>query len=88
MADVFIEKETATEIIFVSYYEGTKVRFMMNKQTGEISICADDVCVVLGLGDSFKDFLGSDKGLDFINDWKKAHPGKELFGDAIIERTI
>ena len=83
MNDLQIVKETPEEIIYLSYFEGQPVRFMRNKRTGEITINADDVVRALGEADSFEAFLGSDKGLDFISDWKKEHPNTPFFGGAV-----
>lgn len=71
-------------IYLMDYFEGQSVRFMQSKETGDTRINGDDVCRVLGLGESFEDFMGTDKGLDFINDWKRAHPGEPFFGTAAI----
>ena len=73
MDDLRIEKETPGEIIYVSHFEGQPVHFMKDKRTGEITVNADDVVRAIGEADSFEAFLGSDKGLDFISDWKKEH---------------
>lgn len=32
------------------------------------------------LGDNLSSYLGSDVGLDAINEWKKEEPDKPLFG--------
>lgn len=79
MANISIEKETPGEIIYVSHFEGQPVHFMQDKRTGEITVNADDVVRAIGEADSFEAFLGSDKGLDFIADWKKEHPNEPFF---------
>ncbi len=88
MNDLKIVKETPEEIIYLSYFEGQPVRFMRNKRTGEITINADDVVRALGEADSFEAFLRSDKGLDFISDWKKEHPNTPFFGGAVKKKII
>ena len=62
-------------------FEGsiTPVRFTKNKFTGEVKICANDTARVLGF-DNLNDLLGTDRGLDVINEWKRDHPDKPLFG--------
>lgn len=86
MDDLRIEKETPGEIIYVSHFEGQPVYFMQEKRTGEITVNADDVVRAIGEADSFEAFLGSDKGLDFISDWKKEHPNEPFFGGAVKKR--
>ena len=86
MDDLRIEKETPGEIIYVSHFEGQPVHFMQDKRTGEITVNADDVVRAIGEADSFEAFLGSDKGLDFISDWKKEHPNEPFFGGAVKKR--
>lgn len=86
MANISIEKETPGEIIYVSHFEGQPVHFMQDKRTGEITVNADDVVRAIGEADSFEAFLGSDKGLDFIADWKKEHPNEPFFGGAVIKK--
>ena len=88
MNDLKIVKETPEEIIYLSYFEGQPVRFMRNKRTGEITINADDVVRALGEADSFEAFLRSDKGLDFISDWKKEHPNTPFFCGAVKNKII
>lgn len=41
-----------------------------------------------GLGDNIKEFLGTDKGLDFINDFKRDHPGVDVFGNKGMIREV
>ena len=57
----------------------TPVRFIKNKFTNEIKICADDTAKCLGYA-SLNDLLGSDNGLDVISEWKKDNPDKPVFG--------
>jgi prophage antirepressor-like protein len=61
------------------YYDGTPVRFIKNKFTGEIRIAANDVARVLGY-ETANDLLGTDGGLDAISDWKRDNPDKSVFG--------
>lgn len=68
---------------FEDYFEGTPIMFIKNKRTQEICINMDDVANILGLGDNFNEFLGTDTGLDFINEWNKNNPDKAFFGDAV-----
>ena len=65
--------------IYEDFFEGERVRFSRNKFTGEINISADDTARVLGFN-SIKELLGTDAGLDVINEWKRNNPGKPLFG--------
>ena len=75
-----IHKDFFTET-YESYFENKPVRFIKNIFTGEIKINADDVCKILDLGKDVNTFLGTDKGLDFISEWKKENPNKPVFGD-------
>ena len=61
------------------YYEGTPVRFIKNKFTGEIRIASNDVARVLGY-ETINDLLGTDGSLDAISEWKKSNPDKSVFG--------
>ena len=49
---------------------------------------ADDIVKILGLGDNIKEFLGTDRGLDFINDFKRDHPGIDVFGNKGMIREV
>lgn len=48
--------------------------------TGQITVNADDMVRAIGSADSFEEFLATDKGLDFINEWKNEHPNTPFFG--------
>lgn len=37
---------------------------------------------------TFEDYLGTDEGLDFINDWKKENPDKPFWGGAVKKMNI
>ena len=78
-----IVKETLTDIVYLDYFEGNPVHFYKNKLTGEININADDALRAMGYEGTFKDYLGTDEGLDFINEWKKENPGKPFWGGAV-----
>ena len=67
----------------MSYYENMPIRFLKDKATGEIFVNSDDIVKALGQSDSFIDFLGTDEGLEYINEWKKNHPGEPFFGGAV-----
>ncbi|TAH07207.1 MAG: hypothetical protein EAZ14_11455 [Runella slithyformis] len=62
--------ENSTHVVFLDYYEGQKVRFYKNKQTGEIVINADDCARVLGYADA-QAMLSSDEALDAANEQAK-----------------
>jgi len=79
MANLRLVFEDFFHQIFEDDYKGLPVRFIKNKFTGEVKICADDTARVLGF-DSLTALLGTDKGLDVISDWKRDNPGKPLFG--------
>ena len=64
-------------------FQGNPVRFRVNKFTGTVHINADDVSQIC-MGMDFNTFLATDKGLDFINDWKREHPDIPFFGGAVI----
>lgn len=68
---------------FTSYWKGKPVRFTRNRWTNEALINADDVVNILGIAGTFEEFISTDEGLDFINEWKKDHPGASFFGDAV-----
>ncbi|WP_337942986.1 hypothetical protein [Parabacteroides sp.] len=88
MNDLKIVKETPEEIIYLSHFEGQPVRLMKNKRTGEITINADDIVRAIGEADSFEEYLGTDKGLDFISRWKQEHPNTPFFGGAVRRKNI
>ena len=78
-------KKTDEDDIYIYYeaiYKGFPISIRHCKQTGEIFFNADDVCRLLGDGD-FKAYLGTDEGLDFINDMKRKYPDRKVFGDMI-----
>lgn len=88
MEKLTIVRETDQEIVFLDYFEGTSVHFTRNKMTGEITVNVDDVVRALGAANSFEEFLTTDKGLDFINEWKKEHPNTPFFGGTVIKKSI
>jgi len=65
--------------IFLSNFQGYPVRFILNKFTNELKVCGDDVVRIFG-HNSINDYLGSDNGLDFINEMKKKYPEQTIFG--------
>ena len=67
--------EDKNYVYFMDHFQDTPVQVMQDEKTGEIFFNADDIVKILGLGDNIKEFLGTDKGLDFINDFKRDHPG-------------
>ncbi len=83
-----IVKETLTDIVFLDYFEGNPVYFYKNKLTGEININADDALRAMGYEGTFENYLGTDEGLDFINDWKKENPGKPFWGGAVKRMNV
>ncbi|MDH6342930.1 hypothetical protein M2480_002044 [Parabacteroides sp. PFB2-12] len=62
--------------------KGKTIRATKDKVTGEMLFSTDDVFQLMGYK-STEDYFSSDAGLDGINHWKEANPGKELFGDGI-----
>ena len=74
-----ISEDFFSQVFKDVYYDGTPVRFIKNKFTGEIKIDANDCARCIGF-DNINDLLGTDKGLDAISDWKKDNPGKSVFG--------
>ena len=76
-----VTHEDFFHIYFEGYFQGNRVRIMKNKFSGAIVFNADDVCRCLDLGNSINDFLSTDKGLDFICDWKKENPDKPFIGE-------
>ena len=74
-----VSEDFVHQILEDVYYDGTPVRFIKNKFTGEIKIDANDCARCIGYA-SIHDLLGTDKGLDAISDWKKDNPDKPVFG--------
>ena len=68
---------------YIDYFQDNPIRIRQNKFTNEVMFDANDLCKALGLNNSFKDFLSTDKGLDFINEWKKDNPNTPFFGGAV-----
>ena len=83
-----IIRETDQEVVYLDYFEGTPVHFTRNKMSGDITVNADDAVRAIGVADSFEEYLGTDKGLDFISHWKKEHPNMPFFGGAAIKKSI
>lgn len=72
---------------FKSYFRDYPVKIMRDKSTGEILFDANDVSRIL-FENSFEEFIGSDTGLDMINEIKQKHPEIELFGEKSLFRKI
>ena len=60
---------------FEGNFQGNTIRISQDKQTNDIFFNTDDV--------TFNEFLGSDEGLDLINEWNRTHPNKPFFGNAV-----
>jgi hypothetical protein len=59
--------EDEDSIFYKADFEGNQIGLLMDKRTKEILFNADDLVKIFGLGESFTEFLGTDKGLDFLN---------------------
>lgn len=68
---------------YTSYFEGYPITFIKNKFTGEVHINADEAVRAMDIAGDFNEFLGTDRGLDLINQWKKEHPDIPFFGGAV-----
>lgn len=68
---------------YTSYFEGYPIKFIKNKLTGEIHIDADKVVQAMGIASDFNEYLGTDEGLDLINEWNRKYPDMPFFGTAI-----
>ena len=80
--------EDKNYVYFMDHCQDTPVQVIQDKKTMEIFFNADDVVRILGFGSSFKEFLGTDEGLDYINEYKKDHPGVDMFGDDGMIRQV
>lgn len=83
-----VVKETSTEIVYLDYFDGHPIHFLEDKQTGVISLNADDAIRAMGFNGTFEEYLGTDNGLDFILKWKKENPGKPFWGGAVFVKNI
>lgn len=81
--DLIKTGEDNTNEYFTAYYQGQPITFSKNKLTDEVHINADQAIQALGFDGSFRDYLGTDEGLDLISDWKKEHPDIPFFESAI-----
>jgi len=59
--------EDEDSITYTADFEGNQIGLKMDKRTKEILLNADDLVKIFGLGESFTEFLGTDKGLSFLN---------------------
>ena len=75
--------EDENYIYLTSYYQGVPVRFYKNKKTNEICINADDALMAMGFNGTFIDYLGTDNGLDFINECRKNRPDVPFLGGLV-----
>ncbi|MFG5856868.1 hypothetical protein LDB17_01505 [Dysgonomonas sp. Shenzhen-Wh21] len=81
--DLIKTGEDNTNEYFTAYYQGQPITFSKNKLTDEVHINADQAIQALGFDGSFRDYLGTDEGLDLISDWKKDHPDIPFFGNTL-----
>lgn len=65
--------ETITHVIFLDFFQGTPIRFLQTKATGEITIHAEDAAKVLGFN-NLEDMMSDNAVLDLLNDYKKENP--------------
>ena len=77
MREIVFEDDSV--IVFVNYFEGNPIRFVLNKTNGELRMDAQAAARCLGF-DSLNDMLSTDGALDVINEVKKECPDKPLFG--------
>ncbi len=68
---------------YTAYFQDYPITFIKNKFNGEIHINADEAIQAMGFDGNFIDYLGTDEGLDLINEWKKDHPDIPFFEGAI-----
>lgn len=62
--------ETDTHTYFIDYFDGTQVKIMKNKKTGEILFDAESVAKILGYG-SMQGMMSDDNVLDLVNELKR-----------------
>jgi len=65
--------EDLTAEYFEETINGFIVKLRHDKFTGEVWIDPQDLFIACGGKGKFEDFLGTDKGLDLINEWDQDH---------------
>jgi hypothetical protein len=68
-------------VYYIASFQGARARGRVNKITKEVFFNADDMVKIFGLGNTAKEFFSSDKGLDWILEFKKENPDKPIFCD-------
>lgn len=66
--------EDDTAEYFEEIINGFTVKLRHDKLTSEVWIDPQDLFIACGGKGKFEDFLGTDKGLDLINEWQRDHP--------------
>ena len=61
---------TKTHEHYIDSFEGQQVRFLKNRQTGEMEVMAEDLALMLGF-ESFHEMMSNDKVLDLMNQEKE-----------------
>lgn len=74
-------RESEKYIYYTFVFKGKEINVMQDKVSKELLFDADDVINSLGLGENVKQYFSTDKGLDFISEYKKEYPQKPIFGD-------
>ena len=64
----------------INFEHGWILNLMLNKVTNEVYFDANDVSRCLGLGETIRDFLSTDDGLDTISEFKKEFPDRPIIG--------
>lgn len=65
--------EDDTAEYFEEIINGFTVKLRHDKITGEVWIDPQDLFIACGGKGKFEDFLGTDQGLDLINEWHQDH---------------
>ncbi|WP_080903345.1 hypothetical protein [Parabacteroides sp. Marseille-P3160] len=68
---------------FDGVLDGKPIQGRQDKKTGEVFFDLNDIVRFLGYAENLEEFLKTDKGLDWLNQWKKSNPGKKIIGDLI-----
>lgn len=68
-------KEDDTYVYYVYYLEGSPINMRIDRSTKDVFLNVNDMYQAYGINKSVENVVGTDIGLDFINELKKSNHG-------------
>lgn len=77
---MIVEKEENKNLqFFEEFVDTTPVRCASDGNTGKCYAFLDDLLCLISVNEGFEGYLSTDRGLDFLLDWRKRNPDKPFY---------